>query len=262
MNIERGKNMNNKIPKIIHYIWFGNKPKSDLILKCISSWKEKLPDWEFIEWNENNYNVNKAQYIKEAYDCGKYAFASDYARFDILYQYGGVYLDTDVELLKAIPDDFLEYDGFCGVEGNNKIAPGLVFATKPKNSLVKEIVDMYDYTSFFINGNQNLKTVVDYVTDIFRKYGFIENGKNQFVSNFKIFSVEYFCAFDFDIREFNITKNTISIHHYACSWGSKKKKIINKIKMLIKKIIGKNNYKKIVLKKRRAFNECNKIFNK
>ena len=143
----------------IHYFWFGRGPKPELAIKCIESWKKYCPDWEIIECNEDNYDVNRCEYMKEAYAQGKYAFASDYARFDILYRFGGVYLDTDVELIKKIPDGFLEDQGFTGLESNNKIASGLVFAVKKGNPIVKEILEMYQKEHFTEkNGKINLDT--------------------------------------------------------------------------------------------------------
>ena len=117
------------IPKIIHYCWFGYNKKPELIEKCIESWHKFLPDWEFREWNESNYNVNKNEYIKEAYKQKKWAFVSDYARFDILNQYGGVYLDTDVELLKPISDEILQHEAFTGFQSNNRVNPGLIYGS-------------------------------------------------------------------------------------------------------------------------------------
>lgn len=241
------------IPKKIHYIWFGKNQKSELILNCIESWKKYLPDWEFIEWNEDNYNVNKGAYISEAYQNKKYAFAADYARFDILYEYGGIYLDTDVELLKPIPEDFLELNGFVGVEGNNKIAPGLIIAVAPKNKMIKRVKEHYESIHFIENEKMNTETVVNYTTDIFKTHGFIRNGKMQDIEGIRVFPAEYFCAYDFDIREFHITDKTISIHHYTNTWSSKRSKKIISIKMFIKKTIGVKNYKILLNIKRKLF---------
>ena len=244
-------NMKNKIPKKIHYIWFGKGEKSDLIKKCIKSWESVLTDWEFEEWNESNYDVKKCDYIKEAYEQKKYAFVADYARFDILYEHGGVYLDTDVEMLKKIPDEFLKFNGFTGVESNNRIAPGLIIAVEPHNPIILEIKNSYEKEHFIMPKNGKVKTVVDFTTEVFEKYGFIQNGLMQEIKGIKIFPVEYFCAYDFDIKEFQITENTISIHHYTYTWGNKKNIWMNKIKILIKKSVGVKNYKKIVLLKRK-----------
>lgn len=236
-----------KIPKVIHYIWFGKNEKSELILKCIESWKKYLPDWKFIEWNEKNYDVNKSKYMKKAYEEKKYAFVADYARFDIIYNYGGIYLDTDVELLKPLPEKLLELDGFSGVESNNKIATGLILAATKNNEMIKEVIEKYDTLNF--EYDKNMPTVVDIVTEIFKKYGFKENGKKQTINNFVIFPSEYFCGYDLDIREPAITNNTISIHHYAYSWG--KRNLSFKIKMQIKKMIGVKKYKELLKIKRR-----------
>lgn len=243
--------MKNKIPKKIHYIWFGNGEKSELIKKCISSWKDNLKGWEFIEWNESNYDINKCNYIKEAYQEKKYAFAADYARFDILYEHGGIYLDTDVELLKSIPEKMLNHSGFTGVESSNRIAPGLILAVEPHNEIILEIKKLYEKEHFSLKADKKLKTVVDYTTEIFEKHGFVPNGKLQNIGGIYIYPLEYFCAFDFDVQEFQITPNTISIHHYTFTWGNKKSKFLNKIRMAIKKIIGINNYRKLIHLKRK-----------
>ena len=240
-----------QIPKTIHYIWFGKNEKSKLIKKCIESWKKYLPGYEIIEWNEDNYDINKSKYIKEAYENKKYAFAADFARFDIIYNYGGIYFDTDVELLKPIPEEFLKYQGFMGMEGNKKAAPGLILASKTREMLMREILDKYENMEYKNNGEN--ETVVDITTNILKEHGFVENGEKQQIANFVIFPSEYFCAYDFDTREFEITSNTISIHHYAFTWGSKKDKIIRKMKTIVRKIIGRKMYKNILNVKRKIF---------
>lgn len=242
------------IPKNIIYIWFGKGKKNDIIKECIKKNKTILKDWEFIEYTEDNYDISKCRYLKEAYDKQKYAFASDYARFDILYQYGGVYVDTDVEFLKTIPDDFLNFEGFSGVESNNKIASGLIFACEAGNPIVKEIIDSYESDTFIMeNGNYNLLTVVDRVTSIFNKHGFVSDGTLQDIEGIKIFPCDYFCTFDFVTREFLVTDNTLSIHHYAATWIPFRKKMKRLIQNVIKTIVGKGMYRKLVEMKRRYF---------
>ena len=115
-----------KIPHIIHYCWFGRNPKSELVLNCIESWKKYLPGYEIREWNEDNYDVTQVNFVKEAYENQKWAFVSDYVRFDVLYQFGGIYFDTDVELLKPIPEEILAKRAFTGFENTKLISPGLV----------------------------------------------------------------------------------------------------------------------------------------
>ena len=249
-------NPSNNIPKIIHYIWFGRGEKTDLIKSCINKNKEILDDWKFIEWNEDNYDINSCQYIQEAYEAKKYAFASDYARFDILYKEGGVYLDTDVEMLKPFADEYLLAEGFSGVESNNKIAPGLVFASKAKNPIVKEILEDYQKDSFLMeNVSYNLETVVDRVTRIFKQHGFLITGDKQELDGFIIYPCEYFCAYDFVLDEFNITSKTVSIHHYTATWVSLKSKIKKKLQKYIRVIFGKNIYLKLISIKRTIWGE-------
>jgi mannosyltransferase OCH1-like enzyme len=113
-----------KIPHIIHYCWFGRNPKSELVLNCIESWKKYLPGYEIREWNEDNYDVTQVNFVKEAYENQKWAFVSDYVRFDVLYQFGGIYFDTDVELLKPIPEEILAKRAFTGFESTKLISPG------------------------------------------------------------------------------------------------------------------------------------------
>lgn len=242
------------IPKNIIYIWLGKKEKNNLIKQCISNNKNILLNWNFIEYNEGNYDISKCRYSKEAYEARKFAFASDYARFDILYKYGGVYIDTDVEFLKIIPDNYLDFEGFSGVESNNKIAPGLIFACEAGNAIVKEIIDSYESDRFIMeNGSYNMLTVVDRVTAIFNKHGFLNDGTLQDIEGIRIFPYDYFCAFDFITREFLVTENTLSIHHYSATWIPFRKKVKRFIQSIVKTIIGKNNYRKFIEKKRSYF---------
>lgn len=238
------------IPKKIHYIWFGKKKKNKLIKKCIQSWSNLLPEWEIIEWNEDNYDVNSNKYMSEAYNAGRYAFAADYARFDILYKHGGIYLDTDVELLRPIPHEFLLDEGFTGVESNYLVNPGLIFGCNKKNGIVKEILDEYNKTSFIINGRENLKTVVLFTSDVLARHGFTPDNTEQCINNIRIYPMEYFCCYDSDVKEFYITDKAISVHRYANSWGSNKEKITLKVKMLVKRIIGVDRYRKLLKTKR------------
>ncbi|MBR2199707.1 MAG: glycosyl transferase, partial [Bacteroidales bacterium] len=218
------------IPKIIHYCWFGRNPLPELALKCIESWKEFLPEYEIKEWNEDNYDVRKITYISQAYDAKKYAFVSDYARFDILYQYGGIYFDTDVEVIKDLTP-IIEAGPFMGVEQIGLIATGLGIGSLPFSDLFKEILDSYADEKFLnIDGSLNLKTVVVRVSDIFRKHGFTEDDKIQDVKGYKIYPAEYFCPKNYKTRIMTLTENSYTIHHYDGSWCSEgdKKRLIFK----------------------------------
>ncbi|MGU9047069.1 glycosyltransferase family 32 protein [Clostridium perfringens] len=237
------------IPKIIHYCWFGRNPKTELIKKCIESWKKYLPEYKIIEWNEDNYDIYKNQYIKDAYSCKKWAFVSDYVRFDVLNQYGGVYFDTDVELLKPIPEEYLQHNAFTGFESSGLISPGLIMASECRSELLKELLGMYNSFEFLKNDKPDLKTVNEFISELMLEKGFTLNDKYQCINNIAIYPSEYFCGFDLDVREPNITSRTISIHHYAGTWI--KISLKRRIQNLIKKIIGVSNYKKIILAKRK-----------
>lgn len=228
------------IPKIIHYCWFGRNPLPELAVKCIESWEKFLPDYEIKEWNEDNYNVRKNSYISQAYDAGKYAFVSDYARFDILYQYGGIYFDTDVEVIKDLTP-VIEVGAFMGVERAGAINAGLGIASPAATEIFKEILDMYSGEKFINNdGTLNLKTVVIRVSDIFKRYGFTNEDKIQNVKGYNIYPVEYFCPKNYFTGEFNITVNSYTIHHYDGSWQTAEQKVRHVFQKRIEKIFGKS----------------------
>lgn len=224
------------IPKIIHYCWFGGNPLPETALKCIASWKKFLPDYEIKEWNEQNYDVRKIPYTAQAYDAKKYAFVSDYARFDILYQYGGVYFDTDVEVVKNLRP-IIEKGAFIGVEKGTTplLAAGLGIASPAASSIYREILDSYQ-NEYFLNedGSHNLKTVVTRVTDIFKLHGFEEKDCVQHIAETIIYPSDYFCPKSFETGLLNITENTYSIHHYDGSWTSiAQQEFIRRKKVLI-----------------------------
>ena len=190
----------------------------ELAQKCIASWKKFCPDYEIKEWNESNYDVRKIPYTAQAYDAKKYAFVSDYARFDILHEYGGIYLDTDVELIKPL-DELLKCGAFCGVEQPGAINAGLGIGSYADNPIFLEILDSYQLDNFIKgDGTYNLKTVVVRVSDIFKKYGFSGKEEIQKVAGLTIYPKEYFCPKDLISGEINLTKNTYSIHHFDASW--------------------------------------------
>ncbi len=204
----------------------------ELAQKCIDSWRRYLPDYEIKEWNESNYDVRKIPYIAQAYDAKKYAFVSDYARFDILYQYGGVYFDTDVEVIKDL-HPIIERGAFIGVEKGQKslLAAGLGIASPAASGIYKEILDSYAKEQFVnSDGTLNLKTVVTRVSEIFAKHGFFEKDIMQFVAVTTIYPSEYFCPKNPDTGEITITNNTYTIHHYDGSWLSKAMKTLYKEK--------------------------------
>ena len=223
------------IPKIIHYCWFGGNPLPEMALKCIDSWKKYLPDYEIKEWNETNYDVRKIPYIEQAYNAKKFAFVSDYARFDILYQFGGLYFDTDVEVIKNL-QPIIEKGSFIGIEKGENILlnAGLGIASPAGTSIYDEILNSYNAERFLNkDGSFNLKTVVVRVSDIFKKHGYIEKDCLQFVENTTIYPSEYFCPKSFDTGIIEITDNTYCIHHYDGSWTSvAQQKFIRRKKVL------------------------------
>jgi hypothetical protein len=233
------------IPKVIHYCWFGGNPLPNDAMGYIDSWKRYFPDYEIKEWNEYNYDVYKIPYTTEAYNAKKYAFVSDYARFDILYQYGGIYFDVDVEVIKSF-GEILDDTGFIGMEAVGLVAAGLGIGCNAGLDVVKEILDDYARDGFLCNDGiheYNLKTIVRRFTEILVKKGFdTKSNGRQKIAGFTIYPTEFFCPKDFVTGKLNVTKNTVSIHHYAGSWISKEQKnFINK-KYKIYKLFGVNYF--------------------
>lgn len=206
------------IPKVIHYCWFGRNSLPPLAMKCINSWRRYLPDYEIKEWNENNFDVNIIPYTREAYEARKYAFVSDYARFWILYNYGGLYFDTDVEIIKPM-DRIIANGPFMGCETNVSVAPGLGLGAVSGMAVYKMMLDLYQNMHFHNqDGSLNLETIVSYTTNLFEQYGFNVADKIQTIEGIVIYPKEYFCPIDYQTQKMVITDNTVSIHHYAASW--------------------------------------------
>lgn len=224
------------IPKVIHYCWFGGKEKNGVIEHCITSWRKFCPDYEIIEWNESNYDVTKQPFMKKAYEAGKWAFVADYARVDIVYHQGGIYLDTDVELISSL-DMFLKYDFYAGFESVDFVSFGLGFGSIEGHLVLREILNYYDRLKFPDNDfGLSMVSCPRIQTDVLKKRGMVCNGENQVVGDCHIFSMEYFCPMSFRTGKMEITENTVSIHHFDMSWNSKGSK---KAKVAEWKLIGK-----------------------
>ena len=234
------------IPKKIHYCWFGGKPLNQLGEKCLASWKKFFPDYEIIEWNENNFDVNCCQYVREAYEAKKWAFVSDYARFKILYEHGGVYFDTDVEVIKPF-DDILEKGNLMGCENKvSAVNPGIGLAVAPKLEIVREILDDYEKASFLNDdGSLDLTTIVTRTTDVLKRHGLQELNEIQTVAGINVYPVEYFCPIDMSSGRLIITKNKRSIHRYAGTWETKGNKFRGKVYRFINRTFGENAAEKI-----------------
>jgi hypothetical protein len=212
------------IPKIIHYCWFGNGELPEKDKKCIESWKKFCPDYEIVLWNENNYDVSKNNYMKQAYDEKKWGFVPDVARLDIIYNYGGIYVDTDVEFIACF-DDLLDNNGFAGFEDGGNIALGLGFGAEKGNQVIKRMLDFYDGLNF-INEDGSLNVVASpfFSTKVFEAEGFKMDNTFQKNDNFTIYPSEVFCPMDNRTGVINITNRTKSIHWYNASWISTEKK--------------------------------------
>lgn len=210
------------IPKKIHYCWFGKNKKSDLINYCIQSWEKHLYEYDIIEWNESNFDINSNVYVKEAYENGKYAFVSDYVRLYVLYNYGGIYLDTDVEVIKSL-DSFLIYDAFTGYEDKYWAVTGTMGSVK-YNEIIMKLLETYKERHFIINGRMDLSTNTKMITNFFiKEYELTPNGETTVLggTNFKIFPMDYFCAKNWETKELYISENTYTIHHFNASWHKK-----------------------------------------
>ena len=233
------------IPQIIHYCWFGQKPLPSLAQKCIASWKKFLPNYEIKEWNESNFDVNIIPYTHEAYCARKYAFVSDYVRFWVLYKYGGLYFDTDVEIIKPL-DDIVLKGPFMGCERNGNLIgvnPGLGLGVSPALDLYKEILDMYATLHFIsFEGKLNLTTIVQYTTNILIRHGLERKDSIQNVAGVWIYPQEYFCPIHVENNRkvVKITSHTYTIHHWAASWQPKSKEIIAQVKWLLMRLLGTN----------------------
>jgi mannosyltransferase OCH1-like enzyme len=218
------------IPKVINYCWFGNNEKSELILKCIASWKKYLPDYEIKEWNETNFNVNCCDYVAEAYKAKKWAFVSDYCRMWVLYNFGGVYFDTDVELIKS-PGVIFD-NPTIGFESKENLNPGLVFACEQGNWFCYEMLESYAQDYFYKEGKMNCATICDRSTKIFLSYGLRLNNKLQQIKGYNVYPSDYFNPMGSKGGYLKITLNTISIHNFAGTWidDETKKTTINSFK--------------------------------
>lgn len=237
------------IPKIIHYVWVGGKPLTPLAEKCIESWKKFCPDYEIKRWDETTFDINENVYCKEAYESKKWAFVSDYIRLKVLYDYGGIYMDTDVEVTKPL-DKYLEHHAFSGFERDELIPTGIIGAEKG-NHWIEENLKVYDNRHFIIGKDKlDLTTNVYFITNKTKEmYPNIEL-KNDFLDlgDVVFYPSDYFCPIDYETKICNLTKNTCTIHHFCGSWIEPPKgfaKFKFKIKSLIKKIIGKKNVEKI-----------------
>ena len=232
------------IPRIIHYCWFGRGPMPELALKCIESWHKYMPDYEYKLWNEDNFDVKSVPYVSEAYESKKFAFVTDYVRLYALYTEGGIYMDTDVEVLKSY-DDLLTLPGFTGYEGSKNLPPVTgTMASEAGNAWVKEQLDSYKDTHFVLpDGTLDTTTNTTRITRIMQKDGFVPDGKKHVYKDMYIFPVDFFCPRQ-TTGEIFLTENTYCDHHFMGSWNKKKKS-------LFLRLFGQKNMTRLIKLKRR-----------
>lgn len=229
------------IPKKIHCCWFGGKPLPKSALKCIRSWEKFFPDYEIIQWNESNFDVSCNDYVSEAYNAKKYAFVSDYARFKIMYDFGGVYFDTDVEVIKDMTEiiavgPYMGAECIQSHEGKDslRVNPGLGFAAFPGMSFLKNMIEQYDNMNFVDSaGRLNLTTIVTHTSRELEKSGLIAENSIQNCGGFTIYPPDYFNPKDMMTRKICLTENTYSIHHFDSSWHTPYEKFKRRIIALI-----------------------------
>lgn len=195
------------IPKIIHYCWFGKGPMPDMAVRCIESWHKYMPDWEYVLWNEENFDVNSYPYAREAYEAKKYAFVSDVARLKALKEQGGVYFDVDFEVYKPF-DDLLSNAAFAGFEGSkhNPVMMG-VLGSVPSGRWVSCQLERYENRHFIVNGKPDLMTNVRFITNGMIEQGFLPDGQEQVFMDMHIYPVDFFCP-RLTTGEYKRTSNT------------------------------------------------------
>ncbi len=233
------------IPKKIHYCWFGRGELPDLAQKCITSWHKYMPNWEYKLWNEDSFDVNSVPYVKEAYNSRKFAFVTDYVRLFALYNEGGIYMDTDVEVLKPL-DDLLHLTAFTGYEGSKTTPPVTGLMASEANGLwVKEQLDSYNDAHFVLkDGSLDLTTNTARISRIMRTNGFVQDGKYQVYKDLHVFPTDYFCPRQ-TTGEFLLTENTYCDHHFMGTWND------NKGNGLLLKMIGQKNMTRLIKMKRK-----------
>ena len=249
---QKAPKIKGKIPKKIHYIWIGGKEKPQSVLDCIESWKKACPDYEIIEWNEDNFDISSSRYAVEAYEAKKFAFVTDYMRLVILKNEGGIYADTDIELRKNL-DEFLSHDCFFGFENQATLLTAVIGAKKDCK-YIEKLLSYYDGRSFKLkNGKFDTTTNVISLTAMTKLYYQIElNNTLQKINacgeELAYYPADYFCAKDYVTGKVFISQNTCSIHHFNGSWLSTKNKFEDKLVVCVRKLFGEKIFRKIMRK--------------
>lgn len=238
------------VPKIIHYCWLSGDPFPEEIKKCIRSWEKNLDGYQIILWDKNKFDVNSIRWVKEAYESKKYAFAADYIRFYALYNYGGIYLDSDVEVLKPF-DDLLDCDSFLGYEYTG-IPEAAIVGAVPKCEWIKKCLDLYDGKSFFDQkGNMKMHVLPLTIKKIYENVSgikMIESDKIQKWGNNYLYPYYYFSPKNTFTKNIESNEHTYTIHHFQASWlkKSRKLKLKKNTHLLLQNILGRKNYIKLL----------------
>lgn len=226
------------IPKIIHYCWFGRNPLPPLAEKCLASWKKYLPEYEIVEWNEDNFPTDDFIFAKQALENRKFAFVSDVCRLYAMEKMGGIYMDTDVEALGSL-DAFLHHNAFSGFE-NADFVPTGIMASEKGGVWVKELLGYYDNRPF-VNEDGSLDTLSNtfIITDMMVKKGFVMNNTYQEIEDYAAFYPnDYFCPKSYKTGLIELTQNSACIHHFAKSWVSASSRRRNNVKLKLMAIVG------------------------
>lgn len=225
------------IPKKIHYCWFGRNPKPALAEKCIASWKKYCPDYEIIEWNEDNFDLNYNGYTKYCYENKKWAFLSDFVRLVVVAEQGGIYFDTDVELLKN-PDELLQYGAFYGFENDQNVATGLGFGAEAGHPTILAMKDEYAKVEPDVDGVYPMIVCPKLNTSALAPFGLKLDGTRQNIAGAEILPADYLNPYDDPTGKLNKTANTMSVHWYSKSWLSKGTILRTKIMKPLHRIFG------------------------
>lgn len=237
----------NSIPKIIHYCWIGNKPKPREVLEYIENWKKLLPDYEIKEWNEHNFDFsNVCNYAKEAYEEKKWAFVTDYMRLSVLYKYGGIYLDTDVEILKAF-DELLNHSAFMCYECSFTVCTAVIGAEK-HSKIIGDLLQTYNSRKFRQNDGRldttpNSRYIFDYLSN---NYGMLYNGETFETKDIVVYPEYFFSPMNYATRTMGDSSKSYAIHWYSGTWKSKGKKLQDRIMAAVTKIIGEKKRERLV----------------
>ncbi|MBQ8230385.1 MAG: glycosyl transferase [Lachnospiraceae bacterium] len=254
------------IPKVIHYCWFGGKEKPESVMRCIASWRKHCPDYEIKEWNESNLDVTENAYTKQAYDVKAWGFVPDYLRLWIIYNYGGIYLDTDVQVLRSF-DELLKNHAFMGFERDTGDSNGMFvncgqgFGAEQGNDVIAAHMAQYVDLQFALpDGTYNRTPSPHYTTNVLKQFG-LDNKRNEIqdLGAIVIYSDDYFCPKSFATGLVRKSKNTYSIHQFDGSWFSaeeqecrrkwerdaKKDYWVHLPNRLLKHLLGESAYQKL-----------------